>query len=629
MPNERKLKRQFTLTKTEEGYVLTPPEHKGLVLSGGGAKGIGYAGMIHSMDVRGTIKGLTHVSGASAGAMTASLLAVGMSSTNISKLVNELDILKLLDRDGLGRLRADGKRFRNVLEIIYLQQMQEHMGNLEEPDTPEGKINFSILQQKLDQYKSFLKKEELVINNIQDIINMTKNREILKKLDAAFEPLPKMLTNQQGERIESPRITFADLGRLRSVLPEADKHLIKNLSVVTTNQSQNQLETYNEKEGNGESIAEKVQQSGAHPLLFTPAQNELGESIADGGIIDNMPTEVLVHLGLKSEEILCAKIEDAAAYEIRVKRAQAHAPENYSGFYWAMDKVAKLWLGASLFKAQAEVINREKVFYHNDNMIYINSGTLKTTTTTPTPKQREDVISSAFEQTEKLLDKQVKVFDNPLIAILYLGVEHLNDLLVSVDASDPLFSSAAQAKAIFLLQNQLILEINENDFSDVEIYLTDINKLLNSSGLDSTQQEQAMALCLKQMNHLSKGKLENYIITQVATEADAQRVSLFTQLLDLLYKPIEWILSVFSSKSSQPVAPILPTEQPEAQKDVVISKLQVLSLLSHKEVHKSPIDTAKLKLTTAKEADKKTGSTQESEQDVVTSISPTSSISKT
>ena len=101
MPIERKLKRPFTLTKIENGpYLLTPPQHKGLVLSGGGAKGIGYAGMIHSMDQRGIIKGLTHVSGASAGAMTASLLAVGMSSGNITKLVNELDILKLLDRDG-------------------------------------------------------------------------------------------------------------------------------------------------------------------------------------------------------------------------------------------------------------------------------------------------------------------------------------------------------------------------------------------------------------------------------------------------------------------------------------------------------------------------------------------------
>ena len=161
-PNPRKLKRKFSLIPLPESqsYRLIPLEHKGLVLSGGGAKGIGYCGMINSMENRGIIKGLTHVSGASAGAMMASLVAVGMNSEDIFQLVTKLDIKSLFDRENFG-LRAVGKRFRNVLEIIYVQQMQTHMAKPLMKETAEQKENFSILNQKLNHYKSILKTADL------------------------------------------------------------------------------------------------------------------------------------------------------------------------------------------------------------------------------------------------------------------------------------------------------------------------------------------------------------------------------------------------------------------------------------------------------------------------------------
>ena len=88
-------------------YALNPPEHRGLVLSGGGAKGIGYAGMNKAMAERGFIKNLTHISGASAGAMTASLMAIGISPENITALATELNLIKVLDTGGF-RVRAKG-----------------------------------------------------------------------------------------------------------------------------------------------------------------------------------------------------------------------------------------------------------------------------------------------------------------------------------------------------------------------------------------------------------------------------------------------------------------------------------------------------------------------------------------
>jgi VPS inhibitor protein D len=577
----RQLKRKLQLNPLVDGsYRLIPLEHKGLVLSGGGAKGIGYCGMMYSMEQRGILKGLTHVSGASAGAMMASLLAVGMSSADMIQLVSQLDFESLFDRPNFA-VRADGTRFRHVLEIIYIHQLQTHMSKPLKKGTDDEKLNYSILRQKLDQYKFILESGGLRIDSFQDIIDIINDSEKLVQLDNIFNSIEIIrISHTDKERnIETPQITFADLQRLRSILPEADKHLIKNLSVVTTNQSKNEQEVYNENSHSDESIAEKVQQSGAHPLLFTPSKNHLGESIADGGLIDNMPTKVLTDLGLIDEEILCGKIENNASFQARLRRAQDHSLEYYSLSNSFMDRVLAPFLGTRLNKGKRDVMNREKIFYHLYNMIYINSGTLTTLTTKPTEEQIYDVIEEAIKQTEELLDKQVRDVDNSLTAILHLG--DYDNILMNVEVSDPLFESAGLAKFIFMLQTILIDEMNHGDFSYVEGCIQAISESLNMTNLDPTQKVKALALCLKQIDYTSNGELKNYLNSQISLEEDTQKVSFFAHLLYLLNQSIEWIFSLFSSKSDEPVAPIVPTVEPIAKN---------FGMFSCKEVYKLVID---------------------------------------
>jgi len=158
--------------------------------------------------------------------------------------------------------------------------------------------------------------------------------------------------------------------------------------------------------------------------------------------------------------------------------------------------------------------------------------------------------------------------------------------------------------------------------------LTQIDGILKSAGLDSTQQDQAMALCLKQMNHLSEGKLENHIINEIAAEKDAQKVSRFTQLLDLLYKPIEWVLSginaLLSSKSSEKVTPTVQVEEPIVTQEAGLSKSRIFGLFSRQEEgRKSPVKTVESPETLAQEADK----TEEHEHDAVEPLSSASTSS--
>jgi VPS inhibitor protein D len=590
MTKKRKLKHQTcSLTETRNGYVISSPAPRGLVISGGGAKGLAYAGMFQAMDDRGLIKQLTHVGGASAGAMTSSLLAVGMSTDTILKISTQLDITKLLDNKNL-LSRAEGTRLRNVLELLYVFQIHEHLSTVEKPESIELLSQYSLLKQKIRTYDHVLKSQSIVIKSIDDILTLANNNRSLKKLDEALTYLPEQMKDHQGEVIDTPKITFKDLTRLRNLLPEDQKHLIKHLSVVTTNQTKQEIETYNEDFGCDSSIAEKVQQSGAHPVLFKPVMNAQGHLIADGGIKNNMPTKALENAGLKPEEILCAKAESGSKFAERLSKVKNHSIEAVSELYHFIDDAITEILGGRVFEARAKVLNREKIFYQLGNMLYLNTGEITTTTTAPTELQRAIAIETAYQQTLEFIDGRTKTFDNALVAMLYLGIDKLDHALMNTEQSSQLFVSAGLVKRIFLLQNAIVDELNKNQWDSPQEMIEQIEATLkDESGLTEEQQNQAFALCLKQINYFSAGTLEQYIIDQIKQEQGPE-VSWFTHLLELLWKPIEWVLSLCSNPA--------PEKQDEnkldynpglAQDEPVITALKVLSFLSYKETKQSDV----------------------------------------
>ncbi|MDC3959066.1 patatin-like phospholipase family protein [Polyangium jinanense] len=71
-----------------------------LVFEGGGMKGIAYAGAIGELERRGVLGGVTQVAGASAGAITAALLAVGVDAAELEKILRETDFTKFMDGKG-------------------------------------------------------------------------------------------------------------------------------------------------------------------------------------------------------------------------------------------------------------------------------------------------------------------------------------------------------------------------------------------------------------------------------------------------------------------------------------------------------------------------------------------------
>jgi NTE family protein len=63
------------------------PIYRNLVMEGGGIKGIAYGGALEVLEERGALKNITRVAGTSAGAISASLLAIGYSAKEITEII--------------------------------------------------------------------------------------------------------------------------------------------------------------------------------------------------------------------------------------------------------------------------------------------------------------------------------------------------------------------------------------------------------------------------------------------------------------------------------------------------------------------------------------------------------------
>ncbi|QEY52918.1 patatin-like phospholipase family protein [Legionella longbeachae] len=234
----------------QQRYQLTfpAPPIEGVTFSGGGPKGIVYAGALQTLEETNILKGVKRVSGASAGAMTAMMVAIGMSGNQIEEMLKNTDIKKLIDVDLSPTVGAAVNYVRKGRDSG--EKLREFMNNM---------VN--------QQMESLLLK-------------------VTNKESEGFRVLTLKLANNTP-------FTFNDLRTIKSILPEDQRYLIKDLYIVATNKTKGELEEYSFENTPDMSIAQAAQVSGAHPVMFKPFINENGDKIADGGILNNMPVQQL------------------------------------------------------------------------------------------------------------------------------------------------------------------------------------------------------------------------------------------------------------------------------------------------------------------------------------------------
>lgn len=87
------------ITQTNVEDKVTNPE--ALIFSGGGIKGLAYAGAIKALEEKKLFQKVKRFAGASAGAITAALLAIGMSADELDKQMSSVDFATFLQKSNV------------------------------------------------------------------------------------------------------------------------------------------------------------------------------------------------------------------------------------------------------------------------------------------------------------------------------------------------------------------------------------------------------------------------------------------------------------------------------------------------------------------------------------------------
>jgi NTE family protein len=119
------------------------PVYKNLVFEGGGIRGFAYAGAVEVLDSAGILKNIERVAGTSAGAIQATMIAVGYTPAEMTKLVENLPVNQFND----GTITGGLSRLRNYFGFYKGQRMSKWIEELIRNKTGDGGITFRQLHE--------------------------------------------------------------------------------------------------------------------------------------------------------------------------------------------------------------------------------------------------------------------------------------------------------------------------------------------------------------------------------------------------------------------------------------------------------------------------------------------------
>lgn len=313
--------------------------------SGGGASGAMYSGVRDALEESGKMKGIKAVAGSSAGAITAALIATGISGedfrtlsaeTNFSQLVDskrkklwgndgkplysliqksiEKNFLNVLDedipslcKDRLKEIEAEKlkipseekknniRKERVMAEISEMKQALED-GNLSSKEKKSMKKHLDKKEQDLEMLeettkyieynKGQLAQQEIVLNDVlkgqsPEFQSFIDKKAKIKERLALEEKTDNLITPKDDEKIR-----FKDLSLLRIIDPSRFKDLV----VTAVNKKSGELEIFSPSTSPDTEVALACRASASIPLYFKSTKID-GQKYVDGGYRDNIPTK--------------------------------------------------------------------------------------------------------------------------------------------------------------------------------------------------------------------------------------------------------------------------------------------------------------------------------------------------
>lgn len=212
--------------------------------SGGGAKGQCYTPVVYALEKSKFISGILVYSGSSAGAITAAVLATGITAKRFEQ-VSGFNLIDLLDYSCISK--------RGIYD------------------------------------------GDVLLGQVRQILEI----EISERLDEAFVAISKMVDLEEEitclvqrlEAINCKCVSFSDFSFLNTIVPAK----VKQLVITGTNIDDKCLEYFSAMTTPDMEVALAVRISASFPMVFKSIYYN-NKNFADGGIINNLPTSALYEL---------------------------------------------------------------------------------------------------------------------------------------------------------------------------------------------------------------------------------------------------------------------------------------------------------------------------------------------
>ncbi|MDK2122701.1 patatin-like phospholipase family protein [Parachitinimonas caeni] len=262
--------RHVGITALDNGKVeltLDRPPVRQLVFAGGGAKGNAYPGAISALEESGVLQGVKALHGASAGAITTSLLACGLTAKEFNDLSDNLEFKKLI-----GGVVEHGTNFKGALKGLKPgNDFQAPAEGLEKEIRHQARV--AVLNRLVPRCQ------------VGDLSPSDQT-----KLEAVRDKL-----------LNDGAVTFGDLKLLSQHIPE-----IKELHMTGTagdKHGNSALVVFNAESSPDMDIAKAAHISGAFPLAFRQVEHTLDHGgtykFQDGGVMLNIPVPEIINPALE------------------------------------------------------------------------------------------------------------------------------------------------------------------------------------------------------------------------------------------------------------------------------------------------------------------------------------------
>jgi hypothetical protein len=187
------------------------------------------------------------------------------------------------------------------------------------------------------------------------------------------------------------------------------------------------------------------------------------------------------------------------------KASQAEIEQVQSLWVHLTDFITGQLLGFKDGEISAKSINQEKVFYYMDNMLYLSSNNIKTTSSDISKDEKTVVIEKAAIQTAEFLWARDKYFSHPLLAMIHLS----NQCLYEYRNDEDFKAYIELLKNIRSIQSEIVNAIASDDKEDIPTLLSKLKSILDDSNPSiSDDKKEQIALSLShQINFQTQGKL--------------------------------------------------------------------------------------------------------------------------